>query len=102
MLQDLPIGRLENEFQVLTPEKDDIVICFQGINALLKRNQDDSLELPRYSQVQAWSVGWNRWSGEPYQYIFRLQGVNFFLWMGESGESGDGSYQYESTSPCDS
>ncbi len=97
MLQDLPIGRLENEFQVLAPEKEDIIICFQGVNALLKRNQDDSLELPRYSQVQAWSGGWNRWNREPYQYIFRLQGVNFFLWMGESGECGDAAYQYEST-----
>ncbi len=97
MLQDLPIGRLENEFKTLIPEKEDIVVCFRENNALLKRNQDDSLELPRYSQVLSWCKRWGSWNEDRFQYIFRLQGVNYFLWMGESGEPGDEAYAYEST-----
>ncbi len=97
MLQDLALGRLENEYRELTPEKDDIVLCFQGISALLRRNKDDTLVLPRYSQVLAWSDKWDSWSADRFQYIFRLHGVNYFLWMGESGEAGDPEFQYEST-----
>ncbi len=97
MLQDLPIGRLENEFRVLTAEKQDIVLCFRGNEVLLKRNKDDSLQLPVFCQISAWSGGWKRWNEESVRYIFRLHGVNYFLWMGESGDSQDPAFRYEST-----
>ncbi len=97
MLQDLPIGRLENEFKVLTAEKQDIVLCFRGNEVLLKRNKDDSLQLPVFCQISAWSGGWKRWNEESVRYIFRLHGVNYFLWMGESGDSQDPAFRYEST-----
>ncbi len=97
MLQDLAMGRLENEFKVLSPEKQDIVLCFRGSEVLVKRNKNDSLELPVYSQVESWCGGWKRWSEETVRYIFRLHGVNYFLWMGESGECPEGAYAYEST-----
>ncbi len=97
MLQDLALGRLENEFYVKTPEKEDIVLCFRENNALLKRNNDDSLELPRYRQVASWAQNWKSWGDEPYRYVFRLHGVNYFLWMGQSGDCPEEAFAYEST-----
>ncbi len=97
MLQDLAFGRLENEFRVLKPQDDDIVVCFQGSSALLCRDETDRLTMPKYSQISAWSGSWDHWNGDCYQYVFRLQGVNWFVWMGESGEAGDPVFAYEST-----
>lgn len=97
MLQDLSFGKLENEFRNTQPHGGDVVLCFQDSRVLLKRNPDDSLELPVFSTVQQWSHDWNCWKGETYRYIFRLQDVNYFLWMGEAGVCQDPSFHYEST-----
>ncbi len=97
MLQDLALGRLENEFRVLAPEKEDAVLCFQGNSVLVKRNTDDSLELPRYAAAESWSRTWKAWGEDRFRYVFRLHGVNYFLWMGESGDCPDGLFSYEST-----
>ncbi len=97
MLQDLEYGRLENEYHTLHPEREDVVLCFQGNNVLLHRNSDGSLELPVFGQVRNWSASWKDWGMEPLQYAFRLQGVNWFLWMGEAGDCPEDGWQYEST-----
>ncbi len=97
MLQDLAFGRLENEFKVLTPQKADIVVCFRDNSVLIRRNKNDSLELPDFAQVSSWCEDWKSWNEDCFRYVFCLQGVNYFLWMGESGEAADASYQYEST-----
>jgi len=99
MLQDLSFGKLENEFKNAHPADGDIVICVSQNNVLVKRNGDDTLELPQYAQVRQWAASgqWDHWQGEDYRYIFRQQGVNFFLWMGEAGDCPEGAYRYEST-----
>ncbi len=97
MLQDLAFGRLENEFRVKMPEDEDIVVCFQDNSVLISRAENDTLQLPSFAQVKAWCGGWSSWNTEQLQYIFRLQGVNYFLWMGESGDTSDTTYHYEST-----
>ena len=96
MLQDISFGRLENEFYNAVPTGEDMVVCFQGSGILLHRGQDDSLELPKWSVVQQWSKGWPHWNENPLQYIFRMQGVSYYLWMGEAGETADSRFQYES------
>ena len=47
----------------------------------------------------AWAAvnNWENWNENKTQYVFRLQDVNYFIWWGEGGESGDPSYAYEST-----
>ncbi len=97
MLQDLAFGRLENEFHVLQPKEADIVVCFRENSVLIRRNLDDTLELPTFAQVSAWCGAWKSWNEEKFQYIFRLQDVNYFLWMGESGDAEDTAFAYEST-----
>ncbi len=97
MLHDLDFGRLENEYKVLLPENDDIVVCFRDSSVLVCRNQDDTLKLPNFAQVRAWCRSWKSWGEEKFQYIFCLQGTNYFLWMGESEEAGDKRFAYEST-----
>ena len=55
MLQDLAFGKMENQFRVLSPASDDVVVCFEDNRVLLKRNEDDTLELPTYEQVMCWA-----------------------------------------------
>lgn len=99
MLQDLSFGKLYNEFKITQPSAEDIVICIQDSSVLIKRNPDDSLELPRYSEVSLWAESgtWQHWKNEQYRYIFQLQDVNYFLWMGEAGTCQAPGYGYEST-----
>lgn len=94
MLQDLEYGRLENEFRNVHPEETDVVVCFQGNNLLMKRNPDDTLELPTVGQIAAWCEGWDSWREMPLQYVFRLHGVNYFIWMGEAKDVPDGDYHF--------
>ena len=98
MLQDLPFGRLENEFRNIYPSDEDIVVCFNGNKALIHRTETNELHLPSYKEVMAWAEvnNWENWNENRTQYVFRLQDVNYFIWWGEGGESGDPSYVYES------
>ena len=98
MLQDLSFGRLYNEYKDVSPRDADIVICVQGSNVLLKRNDDDSLELPRYAVVRHWAQGedWRSWKEDKFHYVFCLQDHNYFLWMGNAGACNDPAYHYES------
>ena len=71
MLQDLDTGRLENEFQNITAQAEDRILCFQDGQILLHRSEDDSLTLPTLAQTGG--------SGNP-RYLFRMQAQNYFLW----------------------
>ena len=95
MLQDMPFGRLENEFRILDPEPGDVALCFRGNEILLKRAPDDTLELPC---VRA-GADWQPWKGEGFRYVFRMDGKNYFLWMGRSGEPLEPGFAYESVRP---
>ena len=97
MLQDLAFGRLENEFRTLQPEKEDRVVCIRDNSILIRRDEYDALTLPTWAQVQEWSQmgDWQHWYDEPAQYVFRMQDVNYFIWMGEAGEPLDSAFGYE-------
>ena len=97
MLQDLSFGKLENEFREQQPACADPVICISGSGVLIKRDEAGGLVLPRYSAVRKWSEdhGWSCWNNESFRYIFRMQDVNFYLWIGQAGNCGDSDYHYE-------
>ena len=97
MLQDLACGRLENEFRSVEPNGDSVVVCFKGGNVLLSRDKHDALTLPTYSQVKDWAdrCQWHSWNEHSVQYVFRLMDTDYFIWMGEGGESGDEAFDYE-------
>ena len=61
MLQDLTYGKLKNAFHVLPPADGDTAFCMRGGSVLLKRLQDDTLELPKVSDVIRWAEE-HRWS----------------------------------------
>ncbi len=84
MLQDLPYGRLENEFRSLLPQKEDIVICFQNQQILLNHGSDNVF--PSYSEVSQWAEGWTNWFADGFRYVFRLENRNYFLWLGDIKE----------------
>lgn len=98
MLQDLAFGRMENEFRNTKPENGDVVVCFQDNRVLLYRDKNDALTLPTYAQVMDWAEKehWQHWNEDAVQYVFCLQDINYFIWMGESGASGDETFAYES------
>ena len=97
MLQDMAYGRLENEFRREVPSAADHVICVREGAILLKRASNDTLEFPTWEQVSRWAEknNWNRWTETGFQYVFRIHGENYFLWMGKAGEPEDLSYGYE-------
>lgn len=85
MLQDLVYGRLENEFYHLQPNAEDLAICFQNDQVLLKQ-EGDLLLLPTVAEVTALSEQWNPWYEEGLRYVFRIQEKNCFLWLGDLRE----------------
>lgn len=94
MLQDLAHGRLENEYRPVPPVDSDYVLCVRGRDILLRRDADNTLELPTVAHVRRWSERWTSWSAEPLRYAFRLHGINYYLFMGISGEA-EAPYAYE-------
>lgn len=95
MLQDLDFGQLDNQFHPATPSEEDIIVCVQGKNVLVARDNENHLTLPTWKQVQSWSTDWSRWFDAPVQYAFTLQNVRYFLWMGEAGGADDENFAYE-------
>ena len=97
MLQDLKFGKLDNAFCNAQPREEDVVICVRDGSILLHRDADDTLELPRWGKVCQWSKqdGWKSWGEKSFQYIFRLQEHNYFLWMGLAGDCCDDRFHYE-------
>ena len=97
MLQDLEYGRLENEYRIVEPTADAKVVCANGNKLLVKRASDDTLTLPTYQQVMTWAEEnhWQHWYEKKVQYVFRMQEEDYFIWMGEAGESGDPEYGFE-------
>lgn len=98
MLQDLTYGKMENVFCILEPMAEDLMVCIRKGTILVRREQDDTLHLPTFAQVQAWAKAnnWAHWYENGVQYVFRLQDRNYFIWMGEGGEAADSAYAYES------
>ena len=95
MIQDLDFGKLDNQYHPQQPQNGDAVVCFRGGEVLLRRDEQGILHLPTWQQVSAWCSDWNRWNGQESTYIFNLQEVNFFLWMGQAGDCPDGGFTYE-------
>lgn len=97
MLHELSHGKMENEFRNISPADPDIVVCVQNNSILVKQNMDGSFSLPRYADVCQWANkdGWTSWKAETFRYVFRMQDVNYFLWMGQAGECPDPAYYYE-------
>ena len=88
MLQDLTHGRLENEYRPAVPRECDYVLCVRGRDILLRRDADQTLELPTVGHVRRW------WGDGELRYGFRLHEVNYYLCMGEGGEA-EAPYGYE-------
>ena len=95
MMQDLSYGRLENEFRNLQPGSDDLVICFQDHQILLKREEDNRFSLPTVAEVSPWTEHCTPWYAEGLRYVFRMQDQNFFLWLGNAEDADYGAYRFE-------
>ena len=85
MLQDLPGGRLLNEFRNPEPKAEDIVVCFRENAVIIHRDTEDALRLPTVNEM-AVGVPWGK---KPLQYIFRLQKKNYYLFMGDGAAFGE-------------
>ena len=99
MLQDLDCGKLDNAFREIQPQPEDTVLCFRGGEVLLHREPDDTLLLPPYRQVRSWAENWKSWNEDAFRYVFNLQGINCFQWMGSAGACPDPTFSYEPVRP---
>lgn len=89
MLQDLDVGRLENEFQNITAADEDTVLCFHEGQVLICRTADDTLTLPKFSLIE------NREAATTSRYLFHMQGKNYFLWTAADPISPMNGFVYE-------
>lgn len=95
MLQDLAFGKLDNAYHDQLPQGQDVVICVRDGGILLHRDEDETLRLPKWETVQAWTGDWTHWNEKSLQYVFCMQEVDYFLWMGQAGECPDPEFHYE-------
>ena len=95
MLQDLSVGKLENEFYNLAPQACDLVICFQNNQVLLKKGEDAQYLLPTVGEVSSMTDHLQNWFAEGFRYVFRIRETNFFLWLGEVDTADCGIYSFE-------
>ncbi|MBR4289210.1 MAG: NAD(+) diphosphatase [Oscillospiraceae bacterium] len=89
MLQDMDIGRLENEFRNIAATAEDTILCFHAGQVLLHRDADDTLALPTLSCIPSWE------NAAAPRYLFRMQEQNYFLWTDPAPVSPDGCFDYE-------
>lgn len=94
MLQDLASGRLENEYRNLKSQAEDIVLCFQNQQMLLKSAEDGTIVFPVFSEVSHWAVNWSPWFAEGFRYVFRLQERNYFVWLGDLDAQTHDDYRF--------
>ena len=98
MLQDLEFGHLDNQYRKKLPQPEDIVLCMRKADILICRDREDHLTLPTWDQVQANCRTWHRWSSEMRtQFVFSLQGRDYYLWMGEADLIDGFSYEPAAT-----
>lgn len=95
MLQDLSFGKLENEYRNTPICGEDVVFCMRD-NEILICKEQDTIAFPTCNQVLNWSQegNWQSWSDHQFNYVFRFQDRNCFLWMGSAGECRDERYTY--------
>ena len=89
MLQDMAVGRLENEYRNITAGAEDVILCFQEGQVLIHRETDDTLELP---DLSAMVMGQN--TATP-RYLFRMRERNFFLWTDAAPAFPAAGFAYE-------
>lgn len=97
MLQDLSFGHLDNQYHEKAPQPQDILLCMRGGDILIHRDTDNVLTLPTYGQAVPVCSDWHTWGGLKTQFIFTMQGRDFYLWMGEAGAIPGFAYEPAST-----
>jgi len=93
MLQDLSLGKLQNEYFCKKIEHNDIVVCFDGRAVAICRNADNSLVLPDYKEFLTWN-GFET-DTDCFVYAFEMQDARYFLYFGTIGKVG-AHYEFES------
>ena len=97
MLQDLEFGHLDNQYQEKEPQPQDILLCMRGGDILIHRDADNTLALPTWAQAKLCCAHWPAWGGLKTQFIFSMQDMDFYLWMGEAGEIPGFAYEPAAT-----
>lgn len=97
MLQELTFGRLENEFYDKKAKDKDLVICIQKGRILLRRASESEVSYPTVDMVRVWAkeTGWNPWRDDSFQYVFRMQDQDYYLWLGTCEAPAESEYQFE-------
>ena len=89
MLQDMAVGRLENEYRNIPAGAEDAILCFHEGRVLINRGADDTLKLPTLSTMVMGET-----PAAP-RYLFRMRERNFFLWTDAAPASPAVGFAYE-------
>lgn len=97
MLQDLSFGHLNNQYREQFPAAGDILLCMRGSDILIHRDEENVLYLPTWQQANTVCGNWNAWGTMKTQFIFSMQGQDYYLWMGEAGDIPGFAYEPAAT-----
>lgn len=68
MIQDIEPHKLYNQYKDIQPQKDDRAVVFDGRTVLILRNEDNTLEVPKCSNIKG-----------RYRYILSIDETGYFL-----------------------
>lgn len=91
MLQDIAPHHLDNQFQKKEPDQNARVLHFQNRQIYISRAADEQLKLPVYGEILSAA-------GEitqELQYLFTIDGEDYFLLRGDMRLQEQGNYHYE-------
>lgn len=79
MIQDIAPHQFHNEYRPVTPQKNDIMLCYDGRKILL-RLQDEEVRYPTFEEMETLDGIDADTLYQQYVYLFEIDGVHFYLY----------------------
>ena len=79
MIQDIAPHQFHNEYRPVTPQKNDIMLCYDGREILL-RLQDEEVRYPTFEEMETLDGIDADTLYQQYVYLFEIDGVHFYLY----------------------
>lgn len=79
MIQDIAPHQFHNEYRPCAPEKNDIMLCYDGRKILMKLKQE-GVSYPKLTEIEKISGIDREALYQQYLYLFEIDGVHFYLW----------------------
>ena len=98
MIQDITPHQFHNEYRPVAPQKNDIMLCYDGRKILL-RLQDEEVSYPTFKEMETLDGIDADTLYQHYVYLFEIDGVHFYLYtqkekLDEGTDKLSGGYEW--------